>query len=85
MLIKELSSHVIYRQCAATICSLFQAHDYVMRFTDDTVVGGNYSVERKWVTFFNFEVDTCDPRLDQALAYFIVISPYTIQRLRLCL
>lgn len=54
-------------------------------FIHDTVVGGNYSFERKWVTFFNFGVDICGPRLDKALVYMIVIFPYTVQRLRLCL
>ena len=51
----------------------------------DTVVGGNYSLERKRVTVFNFEADICDQRLDKALVYVIVIFPYTVQRLRLCL
>lgn len=55
ILFKGLSSHVIYRLCSNNLWT-FSGTLLCEAFMHDTVVGGNYSLERKWVTFFNFEV-----------------------------
>lgn len=67
------STHSLQQQFAA-----FSKHMIMWRMDADSVVGANYSPQRKPFTCFSFWSFMCR---DKELIYMIAIFSYTVQRL----